>query len=267
MKCEEVKELLTAMVDGEITKEEENRLSLHLEECINCSRKLREERALKRRVNKLYKEKRAGEALKEEVLKMIDERTTTFPAIVVKQFPVSLFAGVGLALVLIIFSYIYFHPLIGAKRFPEKLISHAGKLIEKHEKGLLSLEFPTSDPRLLEEYFKKHEEINFEVPVPDMRESGYELLGGSVEKINSIPFAISVYKSERTIVLNIMFEGIEFEGKEFGEERIDERSGMEFYISSHGEVNSIAWWMGEELCIAVSKLPREKLIEFIMAGG
>ncbi len=267
MKCEEVKELVTAMVDGEITKEEEKRLSLHLQECINCSRKLREERALKRRVSGLYKDKRAGEALKEEVLRMIDERTTTFPAVVVKQFPVSLFAGVALALVLIVFAYIYFHPLIGTGRFPEKLLTYTGKLIEKHEKGVLSLEYPTSDPSLLEEYFKKHEEINFEVPVPDMRASGYELLGGSVEKINSIPFAISVYKSDKTIVLNIMFEGIEFEGEEFGEERIDEKSGMEFYLSSRGEVNSVAWWMGEELCIAVSKLPPEKLIEFVMAGG
>lgn len=267
MKCEEVKELLSVMVDGEITKEEEKRLSLHLQECINCSNRLREEKALKRRVGKLYKDKRAGEALKEEVLKMIDERTTTFPAVVVKRFPVPLFAGVGLALVLIIFFYIYFYPVMGTKHFPEKLITHAGRMIEKIQKGVPSVEYSTSDPRLLEEYFKKHDEINFEVPVPDMTVAGYELLGGSVEKLKSIPFAISVYKSEKTIVLNIMFEGIEFEGEEFGEERIDEKSGMEFYLSSRGEVNSVAWWMGEELCIAVSKLPHEKLIEFIMAGG
>ncbi len=264
MKCEEVRELLTAMVDGEISRDEEAQAHSHLKECLKCSNELREEGALKKRLGKLYKDRRADDSLKEEVFKMINERTTTFPAVVARQFPLPLFTGISLVLVLIIF---FFYPSRGSDHFPERLITHAGEIIEKIQKGIPAIEYQTSDPRLLEEYFKKHDEINFEVPVPDMKVAGYELLGGSVEKVKSIPVAISVYKSEKAIVLNIMFEGLEFEGEEFGDEYLDEKSGMEFYLSSQGELNSVAWWMGEELCIAVSTLPQEKLIEFIMAGG
>ncbi len=267
MKCDEVKELLSTMVDGEITKDEEVVLSAHLKECSTCSDKLKEERVLKMRVGKLYRDRRADNSFKEEVFKMINERTTTLPGVVVRQFPLPIFAGVGLALVLIFFFYIYFYPSYETKGFHGGLMTYAEETIEKIQRGVPAIEYPTSDPRLLEGYFKKHDEINFEVPVPDMRGAGYELIGGSVKKIKSIPVAISVYKSEKAIVLNIMCEGLEFEGKEFGEEHLDEKSGMEFYLSSHGKVNSVAWWMGEELCIAISPLPQEKLIEFIMAGG
>jgi len=267
MKCEEARELITAMIDGEITTKEKEHVFLHLKECVSCSNNLREEKALKRRVVGLYRDMKPGNELKEKIVKMINERTTTFPAVMVKQFPVPLFAGIGLALVLVIFFYIYFYRAMGTKHFPEKLITHAGEIIEEIHKGISSLDYSTSDPGLLEEYFKKHGAINFEVPVPDMRGAGYELLGGRIEKFNSIPLAISIYKSERAIVLNIMFEGIEFEGEEFGKEIVDERNGMEFYISSYSNLNSVAWWMGDELCVVVSTIPYEELIEFVVAGG
>lgn len=267
MKCEEAKELLSAMVDGEVTKVEEEKVSMHLRECSVCRRRLQEERGLKQRISSIYSEKRIDEKVKEEIFKMIDERTTTFPAVLKRQFPIPLFAGLGLALVLIIFSYLYIGFPFGVKRFPEKLISYAGKMIERIQVENSAIQYLTSDPALLEEYFKKNVEINFEVPVPDMSGAGYELFGGSVEKLNSIPVAISVYKSEKTIVLNIMFEGEGFEGEEFGKEIVDEWSGLGFYISAKGNLNSVAWWMGDELCIVVSTLPHEKLIEFITAGG
>jgi anti-sigma factor RsiW len=265
MKCNELRELITAMVDNEISGKEGELLSQHLRECKNCREILEAEKELKSRLSRIFKEKKVAEELKEEISRMINERTTTFPSLVVRRFPRTLIAGISTAVLAVLLFYlvtIYYSP---QKLFPEKLLKYGEGLIIDIKKGTAKIEKPTSEPKELEEYFKKHDKITFEVPVPDMNTEGYKLIGGGVESINSIAVAVTIYKNNGEIVLNLMFDGNGFEGAEFGEEI--EKSGMEFYVTSHHGVNCVAWWMGDELCIALSTLPQEKLIEFVMAGG
>ncbi|HEY4716985.1 MAG TPA: zf-HC2 domain-containing protein [bacterium] len=108
MKCDEARELITSRIDGEIRKEEDAPLSLHLKECRRCSQELQEEKELQRRLNSLYKDKKAWVELKEEIIRMINERTTSFPAVVAKRFPFLLFAGLGLAAVAVVIFYLFF---------------------------------------------------------------------------------------------------------------------------------------------------------------
>lgn len=267
MKCEDARELITAVIDGEPVENKERLLSSHLEECENCRKRFEAEKELKMRLKRIFKSKKAKGEVETEILRMIEEKTTTLPALVVKRFPVPLFAGVIAVVIVFALFYLYATFYSPQKSFPRNLLKYSEKLIIDMEKGAQRIKMETSDPEELEQYFRKHEDVTFDVPVQDMSELGYTLIGGNVDEINSIPVAVTIYRNNGTYLLSIMCDGSGFEGEEFGEEYVDEKSGMEFYVKSRENLNSVAWWMGDEICIVVSTLPQGKLIEFIMAGG
>lgn len=267
MKCKEAKELITAMADGEITKEEEGRLSLHLKECTKCCSRLLEEKVLKKRLRALYKDKMADDALKEEVIRIINERTTTFPAVVLRRSSLPLFAGGVLTVVAVFLFYLFFFYSPETKVFPEKVFKHARLIMDSIRQGDVRIDMITTDPEELTRYFRNIREKGFDVIVHDLSGLGYALVGGGIEIIESRMVSFSVYRREQDILINMMFDGSGFKGEEFGREKVDVKTGMEFYISSWNGVNTVAWWEGEQLCISIATLPHDKIIECIMAEG
>lgn len=269
MRCEEAKELITSLVDGEITREDENLLGQHLRDCRDCNELFKFERALKNRVSTLYNERIPEEEFKKRVVRLLNERTTTIPAVIVKRFSYRALYGFGIAVIAILVGVYYMYNLYFShhRRFPDRLYSYTTRVMREFQAGSLTPQIISSDPAELQAFFRKHEGLSFDVPVPDLESTGFKLYGGGVEWINSIPVAVTFYKGDSTLVVNIMFDGYGFNGEEFGSERTDQKTGMDFYLSTRNGVNAVAWWMGDELCLLASTLPHEKLIELIMAGG
>src|SRR5215510_14800522 len=113
MECEEAQELITGLIDGELTAAERNAVEAHLTECGHCKNQLERETALKQDLKLASATVNAPRVLLETMRERlgsggnrpaIARSRSTWPAFILPR-PMLTFAVVVLALAVILFQF------------------------------------------------------------------------------------------------------------------------------------------------------------------
>jgi anti-sigma factor RsiW len=132
-----------------------------------------------------------------------------------------------------------------------------------YQAGRLALERTTDDVQSIERFFSE-QGLGFEARVFDLAMMGYEPVGGRVHSVDGEPSALFVYRGpDGQILLCEMFRGRVSDLPEGAERRSSK--GIDFRIYDRDGRTVVAWQEGVVVCVLVSDIPREDVIQLAFA--
>jgi len=194
MTCADCREALDALIDGELTADEENAARAHITSCEDCSRRLAEREAVRRQIKSLPKHS-APDLLRARVRELskgsaaIVERPRRRLSLVERITAIAaaalLVAGIGTV-------------AIRASRgsvADDVLASHLRSLVPGH-----LMDVQSTDQHNVKPWFNGR--VNLSPSVPNLDSAGYPLLGGRVDYVGGRQAAVVVY-GRRKHVINV----------------------------------------------------------------
>lgn len=131
--------------------------------------------------------------------------------------------------------------------------------LAEYRAGQLVLERTAEDVRSIEQFFSEGD-LGFEARVFDLAMMGYEPVGGRVHEVDGEPSALFVYRGpDGEVLLCEMFRGQVADLPAKAERR--SRKGIEFRIYEREGRTVVAWQEGAVVCVLVSDIPREEVIQ------
>jgi anti-sigma factor RsiW len=131
------------------------------------------------------------------------------------------------------------------------------------EAGRLTLELEVDDVATIERFFSERD-LGFEARVLDLAMMAYEPVGGRVHRVEGEPSALFVYRGpDGQILVCQMFLGRVTDLPAGAERRSN--NGIEFRIYERDGRTVVAWQEGLVVCVLVSDIPREDVIQLAFA--
>lgn len=260
MRCEEAQELITALVDNELSRQERTSIEGHLRDCPRCQLVHEEEQALKKQLRMVGANLRAPADLRERIL--ADKRI--FPETAKTQRRKEIFyrwnslvrPAFALALLaLLVIPAVYLTQLRG------KPISIAA--VETHEpilKGDLPLTIKTSSPERLRDYLVRSVEGRFAPMGYDLSTMNLKPIGGLVHDVKGRKILAVLYEGKDLSLICYTFLGKEEDAPDNAALFFDPEKNINFYTFSRGGVNGVLHREGKVICILVSKMPMRDLL-------
>jgi len=262
MECKDAQELITALVDNELAKEERDTIEAHLWVCQKCRLIHKQELNLKRQIRLASAAITAPAGLRDTVQAEIDKLRANVP-------PVSpagwrswlLMPALRPALVLVLFALLII-PL-AYQLWPAKNVGVAA--LEIHDNIIRGEQpFPRSDdPVQLTRQLVRSVGNRF-VPM------GYDLsgmkiypVGGFVQKIAGRDVLVTAYQGDGPAVTCFTFLGTEADAPQVAEKFYDANKRVNFYTFSHGDIHGVLHREGDTICIMVSKMPMADLLAMV----
>jgi hypothetical protein len=126
-------------------------------------------------------------------------------------------------------------------------------LIESYDlaaRGALPITLPTSDPAVLEGYYREHRDEGFPEHVVDLSRAGFRLTGGAVRDFSSRQARLTVYSDGKDMIVCDYQFADDFP-------LALQASGRPMFFSRHG-VNFCARRMGNEVCLLATRMAMER---------
>ncbi len=232
MTCEEVRERLTAFVDGELDPVASREVEAHLAGCAGCVAELAELRTLRARLGQELEYHRASDVLRARVVR--DARAGR------RSRPVAARGGRWLAVAAAMLM------VAGGAWWVSSRAGHGDALLHEavsnHIRSLMAghlTDVASTDQHTVKPWFNG--KIDFSPPVTDFAAEGYPLVGGRLDYLESRAVAALVYR-HRQHVINVFVWPV-----------IDERdqvatAGSEqgFHVV-RGTHAGMAWWVVSDL--------------------
>lgn len=250
---------LQELLDGRLAGEQREAVERHLHDCARCQRE-RDQLLWTRRVARAVVAEPAPEGLQERLSAALDAEdageTAPGPA-AQRSRPASWPVWAGLAAALLLVAVWYLWPSVEVD-IPAELASD----FSAYREGTLPLEIVASDVGEVERYLEQH--LDFEARVFDLAMMEYLPVGGRVHDAGGAPSALFVYRGpDGRILVCQMFRGRLEELPTEGERRVND--GIEFQIYEREGKTVVAWQEGEVVCVLVSDIPREQVIQLAFA--
>jgi anti-sigma factor RsiW len=237
--CAEYQDLVAADVDGVLGAEAET-VKRHLAGCESC-RRLRERQLMVRDLLRSRPlQQSAPHALRTRVLARLEEESER---VVTRKWRswapwigFALACATAVAVMTLWTRDNSFAPLI--------------KSYDLAARGALQITFPTSEPAVLEGYYREHQTEGFPEHVVDLSHAGFRLVGGAVRDFSTRKARLSVYSNGKDIIVcDYQFaEHFPF---------VLPASGKATFFSQRG-VNFCARRMGNEVCLLASRMAMER---------
>jgi anti-sigma factor RsiW len=143
------------------------------------------------------------------------------------------------------------------------LPARLGRDFADYRAGRLTLERTADNVQSIEGFFSE-QGLGFEARVFDLAMMGYEPVGGRVHSVEGEPSALFVYRGpDGQILLCEMFRGLVADLPEEAERRSSR--GIDFRIYDRDGKTVVAWQEGVVVCVLVSDIPREDVIQLAFA--
>ncbi len=260
MNCIEADELITALVDNELSDLERDAIEGHVKDCLRCEDIYRQEQELKRQVRLTGARITAPSDLKERILS--DRRTfpgvaesadgwkgLSWPARIVFR-PAYAFA----LLVLLVLPTIY---LMWPASQPVSMAA-----LETHEKiltGEISFVSSSTQEEVKERLYRSVEK-SFAPMGYDLSRVGLKAVGGLVQEIGRNKILVTVYEGARPSLSCFTFQDTNGGVPPNARLLFDPEKKMSFYTFSNGQTNGVMQRVGGRVCILVSKMPLQELL-------
>ena len=255
MRCEEAQQLITPLVDNELSHDERYCVEVHLNDCQRCMFIYRQERQLKRAIRLAGASLKAPADLKEKILPDcgVFAESGNLAGIWKSLFwPLKTnlrvaFVGATVLLMLV--------PLLYVTWSTNKPVALAA--LEIHEKivrGAISLE-RSGSPQETEQLLFRSAPMEYDSSMVGLRAAG-----ASVQHVRGRKILVTVYEGQGPSVTCYTFLGAEEDAPANAAIFFDPEKGKTFYSFSQDRINGVIQRVGEEICILVSEMPAQDLL-------
>ncbi len=266
MKCEEAQELITPLVDNELSHHERSSIEDHLKDCPECESIYAQEKALKREVCLAATNVKAPVVLRERILsdRRIFPKSVSVPEGQKRSFllpKMVLRPGFVLAILLLLVL-----PLLYLMWPTEKSVAQAA--LQTHEKivgGALPIT-KAGSPQEVKELLFRSAGGTFAPMEYDFSILGLQAVGGFVQEVGGRKILVMAYEGKRLPISCFTFLGTERDAPADAAIFFDAGKQINFYTFSQGRINGVMQRVGERICILVSEMPPQDLLALARSG-
>jgi Putative zinc-finger len=262
MNCEDARELVTALVDDEISDPERSSIESHLKDCARCRRVYEQERAIKSEIHNLATEITAPAELQRKILGDygmppnkggLSRRWRDILSF--RPFGHPAFAFTLLLIVLL--PAIYFFT---QRSQPVSLA--ALQVQRKIAGGEISLRTATNQSEIRDWQIRA---VNgkFAPMEYDLAAMRLQPTGGLVQDIDGRKMLVTVYSGAGQSITCFTFLGNENDAPHDATIVFDQSRKINFYLFSTNGYNAVLHREGNVICLLVSQMPEQELLEII----
>lgn len=260
MNCDDARELITALVDGELSQEERRSIEGHLNDCPKCELIYRREQALKQEIRRASAALNTPARLKEKILSDLRglqhenqshgawNRWAWFAMPLPQRLLVTAFV-----LLLIL-------PTFNLMRPTKQPISLAAlEIHEKFLKGGVSF-VKTNNQKEIREQLSASVKGAFAPMEYDFAMKNLHAIGGSTQEMANRKILVTLYEGAAPAVSCHTFLGTEADIPDNAAVFFEPGRKVNFYAFSRNGINAVLHHDGKALCLLVSKMPMEDLL-------
>lgn len=260
MNCREAEELITALVDNELSDLERYSVESHLKSCLRCQYVHRQEQELKRQVRLIGAGIAAPSDLKERILsdrRIFPEMAESARGWKWHTWPARVVFRPAFALALLVLLVLPIFYLMWPESVPVSLAA-----LETHEKILIG-DIPfirSSTQEEVNERLYRSVGGRFAPMGYDLSPVGLRAVGGMVQEMGGRRILVTVYEGSGPSLSCFTF--LDTDGGAPPNARLffDPEKKMSFYTFSNGQTNGVMKRVGGRICILVSKMPMQELL-------
>lgn len=266
MRCEEAQELITALVDDEISAPERTAIESHMKDCEACRLAYRREQALKKEIKTAGARLSAPAELREKIL--ADAGHAPAAALDPRRWQDLLrhrrrlrpaFALATLAL--LILPGVYLFHLTGKSPSLAVLETH-----QRIVRGDLQFTRGASADEI-REHLAGSIKRKFAPMEYDLSRLNLRAVGGATQEIQGREVLVTVYEGAIPSLTCYTLLGTEKDAPPNSRVFFDPEKRINFYTFSQDGVNGVLHQEGELICILVSKMPAETLLQVARANA
>jgi anti-sigma factor RsiW len=260
MRCDETQELITGLVDNELSATERAAVEGHLAECHDCTAQFEQETALKRDMKLAASAVVVPQALREKIEPHSGELRS--PARETKGVSVLEWLGAlrlrpvyGFAFVALILAATVLFQWRGNKDIPTRALAIHENIVS----GKTAL-VRANDAAQLRKKLTLAVNDKFAPIALDLSMIKLYPVAGFVERIANRDILVTVYEGEGGTITCFTFLGGEADAPQDAERLFDSERKINFYAFSRGEVNGVIHGEGQVICLLVSKMAPAELL-------
>jgi Putative zinc-finger len=259
MRCDDAQELITGLVDGELTATERATVEGHLAECYDCAAQFQRETALKRAMKLAASAIVVPHALREKIEPHRGKlrpptRATNGISIPEWLAALRLRPAYGLALAALIVAALWL-PWRSSEDIPTTALAIHENVIS----GKTTLT-RVNDAAQLRKNLTLAVNDRFAPIALDLSMIKLYPVAGFVERIADRDVLVTVYEGEGATITCFTLLGGEADAPQDSERVFDPERKINFYVFSRGEVNGVIHREGQVICLLVSKMALPELL-------
>jgi len=260
MHCGEAQELITGLVDDELTAIERAAVEEHLGECHDCTAQFEREMALKRDIRLAARAIAVPQDLREKIAsrerKLDSDTWATRVISSVREWlatarlrPIYGFAVMALVVAALLFQLRQREDIpTGTLAIHESLVNGKTALVR------------VNDAAQVRKQLTLAVNSRFEPVALDLSKFKLHPVAGFAVKIANRDVLVTVYEGDGSTVTCFTFLGGEVDAPQGSERFVDPDKGINFYGFSRGGVNGVMHREGNVICILVSKISPDELL-------
>jgi hypothetical protein len=266
MRCDDAVELITGLVDNEVSTQERAAIEAHLSECETCALSYEQERELKLQIRLAAGQAVAPEALRrslERELTDLQPRRIKRPASFLPRWVAmpALRPVFAVALVIVIFAPLYYLLRPAHDIALEALATHQEiNTSQKYQSSPPIADMTALKTELVAAVGGEFEPMGFDLSMMQLYP-----VAGFVRKINNRDVIVTVYQGKGPGITCFTFLGTEADAPGGALSFHDPGKKINFYSFSSNGTNGVMHREGNVICIMVSEMPAGDLLALVRA--
>src|SRR5215467_6130997 len=267
MKCEQAEELISALIDDELSDPERSSIEGHLKDCPKCQRAYEWGRALNREIRTVSASVVAPVDLRQRILS--DQRTTTKEAesskgrskLILRLQPFLRPAFASALLVILVISIFF------VRQSPSQPISLAALQIRaKIARGEVSLQKAT-DTDELHTWLRRAVDGKFGPLGYDFSPLGVKPVGGTVQEVDGRQILVAVFNGDGLSIMCFTFLGTEEDAPKNATVSFEPEKRMIFYTFSRDGIHAVLHREDSVICVLTSNMAAEELLSLVKSSS
>lgn len=259
MTCQEAQELITGLVDGELSERERYSVASHLKECLSCEQAYRHEQALKEAVRAAGLSLSVPASLREKILSggvIPPQATESLRPRKIRFAPpwLSLRPALAIAVVLILALPVFY--LLNQKSEPTSLaaIDTYGSFLRGDLPMISAKEGEGMKEHLIRSVGGRFGPMGY-----DLSAMNLQPVAATVHEIKGQKILVTVYQGQGSLIC-YTFLGGDDDAPDNAALFFDPEKKINFYAFSRGGVNAVLHREGDVICILASTMPMQELL-------
>lgn len=263
MTCKEANELITALVDNELSEPERTQIEGHLKDCSNCRFIYQQEQKLKKQLHTIAARVLAPADLRKRILadpRIFPQQTESSQGWWQFLWPARVLTRPAFALallVLLVLPTFYLMWPTGGSISLSALEAHA-----EISSGQMPFTLGNSEKEIVANLVNSVDG-RFAPMGYDLSAVGLKPVGGKLHKVDDRDVLIAVYRGNAPAVSCFTFIGTDNDAPKQASLFVDPNNQMKYYTFTDGTVNGVMHRVGERVCLLVSKMPMDKLFTMV----
>src|SRR5215467_4193056 len=266
MNCEQAEELISALIDNELSGLERSSIEGHLKDCPKCQRAYEWGRVLDREMRTVSASVVASVDLRQRIL--TDQRTSTkeskstLRSRLLLQFQSFVRPAYALALIAIVAVSIFFLVPVRSQSISLKAL----KIRAQIDKGEISLHQATNTDEL-HDWLGRAVGGKFGPLGYDFSPLGVKPIGGTVRELDGRQILVAVFRGNGLSITCFTFLGTEEDAPKNATVFLDPGTRIRFYSFSRNGIQAVLHREGNVVCLLTSNMSSEELLSLVRSSS